>query len=484
MRTRSIGKGTDRAIRDAVIIAVAVAVLLILAWVFDLYGFIKTWIDSHGSLPYGEILFMAVLCFSVLFLYFFRRKIELKRAFAESRERDEAYRKERDLSFAILDTVGALVVVMDSTGRIVLFNRACERLTGYRFKEVKDKSVWELFLLPEEVEPVMHVFGRLSAGDFPSTFENYWLTRGGDRRLIAWSNTAIVSEDKTVEYVIGTGIDVTDRRRMEEEIRHHTENLESLVEERAARIQELERQRGEMERLASTGRMAAGVAHEINNPLAGIKNAFLLVKEAVPEDHAYHMYVGLIEKEIERIRNIVLQMYQLYRPERHRPNLIDMPQLLKEIQLILDARIEKKALQIKRVIAPELPPIRQLEGNLRQVLYNLLVNAIQASFSGSEIEVAVGLSDDKLHISVTDHGEGISTENLPKIFEPFYTTKQGEDHSGLGLGLAVSHSLAAAMGGQITVETEMGKGSTFTLILPIEASIPESPPEKEFTERL
>jgi PAS domain S-box-containing protein len=136
------------------------------------------------------------------------------------KQAEDELRRERNFASAILDVVGALVVVLDREGRIVHFNRACEELTGYAFAEVKDRNLWDLFLIPEELEPVKRVFERLRAGDFPLDFENYWLTRDGQKRLIAWSNTALVAEDGGIEHVIGTGIDITERRQAEQEIRH------------------------------------------------------------------------------------------------------------------------------------------------------------------------------------------------------------------------------------------------------------------------
>lgn len=128
---------------------------------------------------------------------------------------DEALRRERDYMAAILDTAAALVVVLDTQGRIVRFNRACEKTTGYRFAEVRDRCFWDIFLLPHESVAVREVFARLRAGDFPVEHENCWLTRNGECRRVAWSNTALVGAAGHVTHIIGTGIDVTERRQAE-----------------------------------------------------------------------------------------------------------------------------------------------------------------------------------------------------------------------------------------------------------------------------
>ncbi len=137
---------------------------------------------------------------------------------------------ERDLSTAVLDTAGALVVVLDRRGRIVRFNRACERITGWRFEEVRGGTLWDLLLLPEEAAGVREVFGSLVAGDFPNTYENHWVTRDGAPRLIAWTNTALLGADGAVEHVVGTGIDVTAQRGAEDALRRQAARLEALAD--------------------------------------------------------------------------------------------------------------------------------------------------------------------------------------------------------------------------------------------------------------
>lgn len=146
----------------------------------------------------------------------------------QGRERRAGLLLRSDAEFlsAVLDTAGMLVVALDPQGRIVLFNPACEALTGYSFQEMRGKFVWDLLLVPEEVEAVKGVFGDLCAGHFPNRHENYWVARGGERRWIAWSNTALRGADGSIKYVIGTGLDLT-RVKLEEEARSR---LASIVE--------------------------------------------------------------------------------------------------------------------------------------------------------------------------------------------------------------------------------------------------------------
>ena len=112
----------------------------------------------------------------------------------------KASRHKHDLISAVLDTVGALVVLLDREGHIVHFNRACEATTGYSFEEVRGTTLWDHLLVPEEIAPVLSVFEQLRAGQLPNEHENYWLTRAGNRRLIAWRNTALLDAAGAVEH--------------------------------------------------------------------------------------------------------------------------------------------------------------------------------------------------------------------------------------------------------------------------------------------
>ena len=133
-----------------------------------------------------------------------------------------------DLVAAVLDTAGALIVVLDREGGIVSFNRACEETTGYTFEEVRGRSLWDFLLVPEEVGPVRTVFSSLKQGELPSQFRNYWVTRDGQRRLIDWRNTVLADSNGSVQFVIGVGIDSTQQTQAEQDLRASLKELADI----------------------------------------------------------------------------------------------------------------------------------------------------------------------------------------------------------------------------------------------------------------
>ncbi len=146
------------------------------------------------------------------------------------KQTEEVLRKERDFTAAVLETVGAMVLVLDRSGKIVRFNRACEEVSGYKAQEVLGRHVWDFLLPPEQVETVKGRFNDLVPGMFPSGYENYWVARDGSRKLIAWSNTSLPSPDGSVEFVIATGIDITERKRFEDALLQEKRFSDAIID--------------------------------------------------------------------------------------------------------------------------------------------------------------------------------------------------------------------------------------------------------------
>ena len=253
----------------------------------------------------------------------------------------------------------------------------------------------------------------------------------------------------------------------EEQLLLHNEKLETVVKERTTQIMELERQRMENEKLAASGRMAATVAHEINNPLSAIKGGFLLIKDSIPEDNKYYDYVGMIEKEIDRIARIVKQMFNLSRPYQGKISEFNAISVIRDVITMLDGIGSEQCVIITFSGHDDMIKVTMSEDHFRQVLYNIIKNGIEASSEGGSVEVRAKSVDSRLNIIVSDLGEGISDDVRSKIFDPFFTTKSKYSDSGLGLGLATTKVVAEAMGGSLDCISEKDKGTAFTIDLPI-----------------
>lgn len=146
------------------------------------------------------------------------------------KEAEFKLQQERDFNKAILDTVGALVTVLDREGKIVIFNHTCEQITGYSFLEVKDQAIWDFLIIPEERKTVKSIFKQLLKGKLPNQYENYWRGKNGEHHLISWSNTALFDPEGKIEFIIATGIDITQQRQVQEKLEHQYRQTHLLAE--------------------------------------------------------------------------------------------------------------------------------------------------------------------------------------------------------------------------------------------------------------
>lgn len=264
--------------------------------------------------------------------------------------------------------------------------------------------------------------------------------------------------------IVGMIQDITERKQTEKELEAYRNNLEDLVNKRTKEIQVLENQKHGVEKLAYAGQVAARVAHEINNPLGGIKNSFLLIKDAFPPDHEYYHYIELINKEINRMASIVKQMFGLYRPDVTSQDEFMIDDVIFDIVSLIESTRRERDVRII-INAPSFRINYIPESLLRQILYNLLINAIEASYSNTEVSILVKDEGANIVLTITDHGHGIPDEIRDHIFEPFTTSKKG-GQKGLGLGLPITQKIINELGGSISFESTTGQGTVFTVTLP------------------
>ncbi|SMP38996.1 hypothetical protein SAMN06265222_101231 [Neorhodopirellula lusitana] len=363
---------------------------------------------------------------------------------------------------------------LSNEGEVLWVNEAVQRFTGYTPNECLAMDDYPLPLVaPEDRIRITRCFDEARSGSTENNIEFRAMHRDQTQCWIAVSWQPMVDADGRSLGFRTSMRDVSEIQELREKLFLQNEHLEQLVQERTAQIAKLEKHRLKMEKLAALGELAAGVAHEINNPLAGIRNAFTLFKRHLPSDVRHYDKLELIDEEIERISGITHQMYQLYRPSRQEASLFSISKLLAEVVTLSNPLSQKckVAVVTKFESLKTSGPLGEDEvllrsGELKQVLLNLVRNAIQASRSGQQVTVCVTTQPDELKIVVSDSGHGISESVISKIFDPFFSTKVETIGQGMGLGLSVSRSIIEAMKGTIDVTSDPNTCTAFVVRLP------------------
>lgn len=362
--------------------------------------------------------------------------------------------RERDFSNNIINAADAIIMALDSEGRIVRFNPAGERITGYTEAELIGHPMWEQ-LVPEGMrQQSKELLAEITAGQTRGQTESTWITKTGEERIIAWRYVTQTDAEGRVLGIIAVGIDVTQQRI-------------------------LERQSMAAERLRALGQMAGGVAHDLNNTLAGILGPaeLLLLEEQDPRRREdLTAIVSAARRGAETVRRI--QRFSQARTDLDR-QVFDLRQLVDEVIYTTRPRWRDQAQRQGTTIriVNEVPPDILVEGSsgeIGNVLTNLIVNACEAMPDGGDIIIAGRQQGSNVEFWVTDTGTGMSEETLANIFQPFFSTKGAENS---GLGLAVIRGIVLRHGGNIEVTSTLGVGTTFTVSLPA-ASQPreEEPP--------
>jgi two-component system NtrC family sensor kinase len=218
--------------------------------------------------------------------------------------------------------------------------------------------------------------------------------------------------------------------------------------------------------MAATGRLAASLAHEINNPLQAILGCVDLA-QANPNTEKQKRYLAMAHTELERLTTSVRRMLDFYRPARAVRAPLDIRALVEDVLLFAAKPIQHAKVIVKTEWDTGIPTVNGVGDQLKQVFLNFILNAVEAMPQGGQLEIRGHVIEDNskwLAVSIADTGAGISPTDLDKIFEPFYTTKT----TGTGLGLAICHNIISNHSGQVTVDSTIGHGSTFTVWLPIQ----------------
>ena len=289
--------------------------------------------------------------------------------------------------------------------------------------------------------------------------------------LIAWHGSPHLIDAKYAEIAVFVAVGgltgkLADReRKRSRELQRATDQLRETNRQLQSSFQQLRR----ADRLSAVGQLAASLAHEIRNPLGSIEGAVDIVEKTSDEERRRE-FLGIIKKEARRLNSLLTNLLNFARP---RPPQIREAQVDTIIRSVIDLtshNAQQQGIQLRFLITPDIPSLECDAEQIVQVLLNVTLNALQATPAGSQVLISAHRGENVILMRVSDEGSGIAEAELDKIFDPFYTTKEG----GTGLGLAISYQILTQHGGGIAVEHNPDKGMTFTLTLPIRQNLPQA----------
>lgn len=374
-----------------------------------------------------------------------RANEELARNFVKLQQAESEARRERDRLDLILENVGQPIAVCDTSGKFILFNQRAELL----FQE-RDEMPWPALraVRNNSVKLTSFISGLASGAESGRQAEIELIDPETANRLPMEITSAEVADAKgQVTAVVSVLHDLSEIRELER--------------------RRVEQQLFESEKLAAVGRLAASIAHEVNNPLEAIKNSlYLLTTSRDMEKNAKFLEVA--RKETERVSHIIRQMLGFARRSGE-VEWVESNQLIEETLILVEKKMKQARVEIVRHFDPRLPQVRARADQLRQVFLNLLLNAQQAMEKGGRITVRTSVYEQALQptvsVQISDTGRGISEPDLARIFEPFFSTRA----KGTGLGLWVTQDIVRHHGGRIEATSEEGVGTTFNVILPVDS---------------
>jgi two-component system, NtrC family, nitrogen regulation sensor histidine kinase GlnL len=348
----------------------------------------------------------------------------------------------------VVDSVGDGVIVLDNTGAVTLLNPAAEALAGVSRRQAKGSLFSAIF---KGEGPLIDMVAKtVATGMSVTDHENIVLKRNGKLTPVGASTSPMLS---AAGERIGTIVllrDLTNVRELEEAVR-------------------------QADRLSSLGALAAGLAHEIKNPLGGIKGAAQLLEMEFPENEELREYIRVMLKEVQRVNLIVEELLALASPGRLKLSKVNLHRVLSDIVLLQRRATDGRDISIQQDFDPSIPPILADESLLTQLFLNLIRNAMEAVGDRGVVKVTSRVLADysmtqkgerrarMIAIDVADNGSGIPAEVLEHLFTPFFTTKS----TGTGLGLAICQKIVSEHRGMIRVDSEPSRGTVFTVMIPL-----------------
>lgn len=400
-----------------------------------------------------------------------RRIAELEASEAEQKRMEEALRRSEERYRAVTETAFAGIGITDPDENMAFVNPAFVQMLGYTQEELEGMNLSRL-TNPEEFARYQKFTQQRKEG-----VENHYETRlyrkDGVALNVLVSASPLTASDGSFEGTLAVVIDITERKQVEEALEKakeaYTEKLVEMVRERTRELEQTQAQLIQSEKLAAMGKLAAGVAHEVNNPSGTLlmKLNFLLSiadRETLSPRAISTLKVAV--EQVERIAKIVQSLLSFSRQAEGRPVPTEMNRSVNAALTLFEHTVSSQKIDLCVRLKEDLPCVVADPTELEQVVINLFNNAVDAMPGGGRLSVATSVEHGWVCLRVEDTGTGIPDGDLHRVFDPFFTTKQvGE---GTGLGLSVSYGIIQKMGGRIEVQSNQGQGTIFTVMLPVQ----------------
>jgi PAS domain S-box-containing protein len=384
---------------------------------------------------------------------------EVARRSASLRESEERFRmafQNSAIGMALVGLDGSWLKVNDSLCKIVGYSE--QELLGKTFQDITH---------PDDLQTDLDFVAQLLAGEIDYfQVEKRYVHKDGRAVWIRLSVSLIRDAEGKPVHFVSQMDDITEDKLAEKKIQKLNEELESKVRERTQQLLQAQEELVRKEKLAVLGQVAGSVGHELRNPLGVMSNAVYFLQTVLTDaDDSVKEYLDIIKSEIAGSERIVSDLLDSVRTKPPQPDIVDVQELIEQT---LHRCAVPPSVTVKRDIPATLLPLRVDAMQIQQVLRNLIRNGIEAMPEGGTLEIRAleNRQDETVTVSVRDSGIGMTPEVLTKLFQPLFTTKA----RGIGLGLVVVKNLTQANGGSVKVESEVGKGTLFTVTLPADQS--------------
>ncbi len=362
----------------------------------------------------------------------------------------------KNFNESIIQSIGAGLITLDLERKITSFNSGAEEVLGWKAEEVAGRYLDEILpeeesrkLLPDIVSPDQSLLNR---------------------------EMEITAKDKRTIFI---GFTITPR------IDNHSLKVGTIISFRdISQIKQMQAEVFRMDRLASLGVLASGIAHEVRNPLAGIKTIAQTLEEEFEESDVRHEYLSRIIRQVNRLDELLRTLFSYARPREPIRKKHPLDEIIEEVFILMEERFKKRNIKFQKKLAPDIPSVYVDFHQIQQVFINLFLNGLEAMPDGGNMELHADITKTVIHtldrrkkrfpvnnkeskyvaVKIRDTGMGIKPEDLNSIFDPFFTTKP----QGAGLGLSIVYRIIEEHEGDIRVESNPGQGTTFTVLLPME----------------